>query len=176
MKKFFKWLFIFIVGITLIGFVFSLFESDESKAVSDINGKTEQLKNANSMSEIATVYNVIDSLYASNNSEEVQNALKEAIGKRASLEKSIKQKIEFGIKSAAYDASKEYIIKQLKSPSTAKFVDFSETAMAQDEDMFYHIYMKVDSQNGFGAKIRTNFDIKFLPIQGEIKFVEVNTY
>lgn len=62
-------------------------------------------------------------------------------------------------KLLAYDYAEDFVKKQLKSPSTANFPGVSEENK-QTIDLGggkYQINSWVDSQNGFGATIRTNF-------------------
>lgn len=59
----------------------------------------------------------------------------------------------------AYDMSKRYIESKLVSPSTAKFPIFANIHVIKNEDV-YTVSAYVDSQNSFGAMLRTNFIIK----------------
>ena len=65
----------------------------------------------------------------------------------------------FALKSAYSDA-KTSALQQLKSPSTAKFADFSELKYHNQGDTLYTLHSWVDSQNSFGAMIRTDFKFK----------------
>lgn len=58
----------------------------------------------------------------------------------------------------AYLMAKDFIKEKLKSPSTADFP--YECNWKADSENTYTIKSYVDSQNGFGATIRTNFIIK----------------
>ncbi len=63
-------------------------------------------------------------------------------------------------KLAAYDMMEKFVIKRLKSPSTAKFPsvwDDRDKHVRFVSDHTYIITSWVDSQNGFGAMIRTQF-------------------
>jgi hypothetical protein len=51
--------------------------------------------------------------------------------------------------------------RQLTSPSTAKFAGTRQSSIAQVRKDQYRITSYVDSQNGFGAMIRTQFQIVF---------------
>lgn len=55
----------------------------------------------------------------------------------------------------AFDKCKEYVLDNLKSPSTAEFM--REYQWKQDENGDWIIIGKVDAQNGFGAMIRSDF-------------------
>jgi hypothetical protein len=61
---------------------------------------------------------------------------------------------------SAYIEAQEYVKKALKSPSTAKFpaTDFLAHSFGDNE---YEIVSYVDSQNGFGAEIRSNWNVQF---------------
>ncbi|MGB7621644.1 MAG: hypothetical protein WBN92_04775, partial [Terriglobia bacterium] len=53
-------------------------------------------------------------------------------------------------------ACRETIKENLKSPSTADFPDFFDRVNSLGKGAF-ELYIDVDAQNGFGAKIRSNF-------------------
>ena len=57
----------------------------------------------------------------------------------------------------AYLASKKFIKRRLKSPSTAKFPWSDEAMVSTGPDCTYTVRSYVDSQNGFGAMIRSNY-------------------
>lgn len=56
-----------------------------------------------------------------------------------------------------YSNVKQEVLKDLKSPSTATFAEFEEIKYKDNGDDTYIIQSYVDSQNSFGATIRTNF-------------------
>lgn len=67
-------------------------------------------------------------------------------------------------KMLAYSYAEDFVKKRLKSPSTAEFPGLFDKAdhikeLGNDE---YKINSWVDSQNGFGATIRTNFKCKII--------------
>lgn len=67
--------------------------------------------------------------------------------------------------SMAYGACKQAVLDQLRSPSTAKFPWFADSAReVLQDDKRYEISGHVDAQNGFGATIRANWicDTTFL--------------
>lgn len=176
MKKFLKWFLIAGAAMLLLGMVFNFFESDEDKAVRDIEKtKLEQIEEAKSMKEINLIYRELDSVYRNHPSEKVQEALIQVHVKRAEIEKKLQAKIESEVKAFAYEAAKTQIKSMLKSPSTAEFVRYADTKMGIDENGIYHIYMQVDAQNSFGAMLRNNFDVSFLVLDGQIKILEVAT-
>jgi len=59
-------------------------------------------------------------------------------------------------KREAYVMSQEFIQKQLKSPSTAKFPSYYEINVIQTDNR-YKVEAYVDSGNSFGAIVRTNY-------------------
>ena len=62
----------------------------------------------------------------------------------------------------------DFIKTQLKSPSTADFPWFAHRiSRSKDEDQVYTVISHVDSQNSFGAEIRTKFWIKLRYLGGE---------
>ena len=67
-------------------------------------------------------------------------------------------------KMLAYNYAENFVKQRLKSPSTAEFPRLFEKAehiieLGNDE---YLIQSWVDSQNGFGAMIRSNFSCKII--------------
>lgn len=64
-------------------------------------------------------------------------------------------------KSMALVMTQEFVTKQLKAPSTAKFAsslwDGAMDHVTPEGEGVYRVKSWVDSQNGFGAMIRTNF-------------------
>ena len=68
-------------------------------------------------------------------------------------------------KNAAYVISKGYVKQALKSPSTADFpfLDFSATVTNGNE---YEISSYVDSQNSFGATLRSNWTTRLKYLGG----------
>jgi uncharacterized membrane protein (UPF0136 family) len=67
---------------------------------------------------------------------------------------------------------REFVKQQLKSPSTAKFAPATEGAgriIEKKEDYIYFVKSFVDSQNSFGATIRTHY-------HGEIKQTSDDTW
>jgi hypothetical protein len=72
------------------------------------------------------------------------------------------------------EKTQHYIKNKLKCPSTAKFPSEKESRYCVNEsgkDTF-QIYSWVDSQNTFGAMIRTQFIVKVYEKSGNIKFLE----
>lgn len=57
----------------------------------------------------------------------------------------------------SYRIAKEYVLKDLKSPSTAKFADIMDVRYKDNKDNSYTLESWVDSQNSYGATLRTKF-------------------
>ncbi len=60
-------------------------------------------------------------------------------------------------KEIAWYGCQVAIESRLKAPKTAEFQRYSEKDIRYINDKIYYVYMYVDSQNGFGAMIRTDF-------------------
>ncbi|HDK7176469.1 TPA: hypothetical protein PTV31_003079 [Clostridium botulinum] len=62
----------------------------------------------------------------------------------------------------AYETAKSYVEDNLKSPTTAEFASIDEakiTKLKQDE---YKIESYVNSENGFGAKVKSTFSCRIV--------------
>jgi vacuolar-type H+-ATPase subunit I/STV1 len=60
----------------------------------------------------------------------------------------------------AYVMVTQHIKEQLKSPSTAKFPNFTDkNVIVSKDDFVYTVSGFVDSQNGFGATVRTQYEV-----------------
>ncbi|PHM38134.1 cell division protein FtsK [Xenorhabdus mauleonii] len=59
----------------------------------------------------------------------------------------------------AYNHAKSFILSNLKFPSTAKFVSFSDVESSVLRGCGFKFIGYVDSQNSFGAMIRTKFNV-----------------
>jgi hypothetical protein len=59
----------------------------------------------------------------------------------------------------AYVAQK-FVEKSLKAPSTAKFPSLIKSSVKKTSSDSYTVISYVDSQNGFGAMIRTNYIVE----------------
>lgn len=64
---------------------------------------------------------------------------------------------EYNLKFNAYYNSQQCVKELLKSPSTAEFPSGSEQFVTRIDEDTYLINSYVDSQNGFGAMLRTNY-------------------
>ena len=65
-------------------------------------------------------------------------------------------------KAAAKSVTEDFITRDLKSPSTAKFIDMEATYATGCN---FRVTGKVDSQNSFGAMLRSRFwiDLEYRP-------------
>ncbi|WP_019850655.1 hypothetical protein [Desulfitobacterium sp. PCE1] len=64
-------------------------------------------------------------------------------------------------KSIAWVAAEQEVKSNLKSPSTAKFQRYSDEYVAEtDDENIFMVKGYVDSQNGFGAMIRSDYIVK----------------
>jgi len=61
-------------------------------------------------------------------------------------------------KISAWVMSQDFVSSKLKSPATAKFPFFSEEYVRYLGEERYQVVAHVDSQNSFGAMIRTRFN------------------
>jgi hypothetical protein len=70
-------------------------------------------------------------------------------------------------KRHAYTMAKEFVIKQLRAPSTAVFPGFNNEGVKADsiDTCKFRIVGFVDAQNGFGAQIRSTYsmDLSYEP-------------
>jgi hypothetical protein len=69
--------------------------------------------------------------------------------------------LDYCNKSNAYDAAKRIVANHLKSPASAKFAREGSDNVSIDDlgGCKYRVASHVDSQNSFGAMLRTNFYI-----------------
>ena len=65
---------------------------------------------------------------------------------------------------------KKYVCEYLKCPSTAQFHKID--IISQDKYRRIFVDLSVDSQNGFGAMIRTNFGIVLYPHNNEYRITD----
>ena len=66
---------------------------------------------------------------------------------------------EDDIQSSVYLLAEECVKSHLKAPSTAEFCSMSECAFQKGEDGVYMMTGTVDSENGYGAKLRETWGI-----------------
>lgn len=60
-------------------------------------------------------------------------------------------------KLTAYSASEEFVKKNLKAPSTAKYPRYDESFVTDLGGGRFSVSAYVDAQNGFGAQTRTQY-------------------
>lgn len=102
--------------------------------------------------------------------EEIATASQEYAAKEA---EENRQKREHD-KSDAYYTSQVFVKRNLKAPSTAEFPSQSESTITMSEDgSTYKIYSFVDSQNGFGAMIRTKYYVKMIKDGSDWKLLDI---
>lgn len=56
----------------------------------------------------------------------------------------------------------------LKAPSTAEFASYNPANVTQEGNTFY-VLSYVDSQNGFGAMVRSNFEVRVIFVDEKIQ-------
>jgi hypothetical protein len=64
------------------------------------------------------------------------------------------------LESDAFISSREFVKRELKSPHTASFPILDFTCTVKESDSSFNVISYVDSQNAFGASIRTKYIIK----------------
>lgn len=87
-----------------------------------------------------------------------------------STTKRIKHLSEDEIKYAAH----QYVLLQLKAPATAKFPSLYTAKLQKVENRTFLVTSYVDSQNEFGAMVRTNWVIKLKQLSnGKIELLDI---
>lgn len=78
----------------------------------------------------------------------------------------------------AFGISKRFVQKRLRSPSTAEFPSFRADGIVTKwiGDCDFHVTSFVDAQNGFGAKVRSTYDVTvtYLPGTKEWRLKEIS--
>ncbi|RPI06745.1 MAG: hypothetical protein EHM64_01860 [Ignavibacteriae bacterium] len=82
------------------------------------------------------------------------------------------------LRTNAYTMAKHFIKEQLTSPASADFASMSESNISTKDGVTFTISSYVDSQNSFGAVIRTNFVVKIRYIESTNKWrlEDISTY
>lgn len=71
-------------------------------------------------------------------------------------------------------AAQKYILPHLKAPSTAKFPSLNSAKIQKKNNRTYIVTLYVDSQNEFGAIIRSYWDVKLKQIKNDnIRLVNI---
>lgn len=65
-------------------------------------------------------------------------------------------------KETAFYSANDYVTKNLKCPSTAKFPLYDDSYVKKEGDSTYLVVGYVDAQNGFGAMIRSKYVVKMI--------------
>ena len=76
-------------------------------------------------------------------------------------------------RSDAYTYAKEAVKLQLKSPRSAKFGSYGQTDVSLHQDCIFSVKGYVDSQNGFGAMIRSQYEVKLTGAKSEWKLTHI---
>lgn len=79
-------------------------------------------------------------------------------------------------RSIAGDArytAKEFVKRRLRAPSTASFSGLTETSVTKTKDGDYFVMGWVDSQNGFGAMIRSTWIVQMKDMGSKWQLVDV---
>jgi hypothetical protein len=84
------------------------------------------------------------------------------LNKAAELEKARAEEAKCSDEISAFVMSQEFVKDQLKAPSTAKFpwMSNSQVSVKYLGDCVYEISAYVDSQNSFGAMLRSRYYAK----------------
>ncbi len=106
--------------------------------------------------------------------QEFKNALQEIKDERMKYRGNENAKSYLSNDEIAY-AAQQFVEKSLKSPSTAEFPGLFKSTVTKKGSDTYYISSYVDSENGFGAMIRSNYVVELkLKADGEISLVDLN--
>lgn len=106
--------------------------------------------------------------------QEFKNALQEIEDERMKYRGTENAKSYLSNDEIAY-AAQQFVEKYLKSPSTAEFPELFKSTVTKKGSDTYYISSYVDSENGFGAMIRSNYVVELkLKADGEISLVDLN--
>jgi cell division protein FtsL len=83
------------------------------------------------------------------------------------------EKVETYTDTEVYVESQFILEKFLKAPSTAKFPSSSNASIERLKDNGFKVTSYVDSQNGFGAMIRSEWTVLFQYVGDQIKLYQV---
>lgn len=76
-------------------------------------------------------------------------------------------------RAGAFLACKQFVTKRLRAPATAKFTNSSEAVVNLLSDNEWAVASHVDSQNGFGAMIRSTFTCTVKPEGDNWRLIEI---
>lgn len=106
--------------------------------------------------------------------QEVQDALQEIKDERIKFRGNENTKGYLSDEKIAYAAQK-FIEKSLVAPSTAKFPSLFKSSITKKGSDTYTVSSYVDSENGFGAMIRSNYVVVLkLKSDGKITLINLN--
>jgi hypothetical protein len=71
-------------------------------------------------------------------------------------------------KMGAFYYAEQAVEGHLKAPSTAEFSSYNPANITQASDTFY-VKSYVDSQNGFGAMVRSNFEVRVIFVDEKVQ-------
>jgi hypothetical protein len=79
-------------------------------------------------------------------------------------------------KWAAYSMSQEFVKKSLKAPSSAEFPRMEDSEVTVDYlgDCTHEVHAYVDSQNSFGAKLRSRYTVQLKNERGTSTWTSLN--
>lgn len=76
-----------------------------------------------------------------------------------------------------YQFAKKFVINRLKAPSTAKFPNITEArCVILSDNKTWKIFSYVDSQNSFGAMVRTKWYVKIIDTGESWKLLDITFY
>lgn len=88
--------------------------------------------------------------------------------------KKLKIPDEDADKSDAYYTSQTFVKNRLKSPTTAKFPHERDiTVVPVGDGLTYKIYAFVDSENSYGAMLRTKYYVKMIKDGPDWKLLDI---
>ncbi|MGQ1889145.1 hypothetical protein ACT29H_01755 [Thermophagus sp. OGC60D27] len=177
MKKTFKTILIGILVLPVIGgAILFVTMSDTEKASMEIDSIVNKIQDVTSFSELDKLISEVDSI-VSLYPELTPYADSVVFKQRPNWENKILEKQKSILAIRAFNVAQEAVKKRLRSPSTANFASFHDNeSKSWDEDGIFICQFHVDSQNGFGAMVRTRWQVKLLPVDGNFKVIEVVEY
>ena len=102
---------------------------------------------------------------------EISRQEQEGRERRREAEKEMER--QRSIASDARYSAKEFVKRRLRAPSTASFSGLTETSVTKTKDGDYFVMGWVDSQNGFGAMIRSTWAVQMKDMGAKWQLVDV---
>lgn len=81
---------------------------------------------------------------------------------------------EQGSRDRVIGSCKKLVLDQMKSPSTAQWIEIEAEKVQPFEDYSYRVKGAVDSENSFGALLRTNFGCSSTKVDGKIPTITLD--